>query len=156
MNDTKKTITVTVRSSHERKLWTDNGFIEFGQYKERRPMTQTTTIEVGPVLVEIDVATIVREIASTAMMNSTKKASALRGNIRAKVLEVDTTKNVEPSHWAGPIEVWTKEIASRWNQGEEITRFEPVGYEYGPSRSDLEEEGWTYQETINDTEGGTT
>ena len=109
----------------------------------------------GPVLVEIDVAAIVAEIASTAMQNSTKKASALRGHVRAKVLEVDTTKNVEPSHWAGPVEVWTKPNASRWNQGEEITRFEPVGYEYGPSRSDLEEEGWTYEETINE-EGGTT
>ena len=151
----KKTITVTVPARHERARWTDNKFIEFGQYKERRPMTRTTTIEAGPVLVEIDIAEIVANIAATAMYNRGKNATALNGKIRAKVLEVETTETIEPSIWTGPIEVWTRENASRWNEGETVTRFEAVGDEYSPSRSDLEEEGWTYEETINE-EGGTT
>lgn len=148
----KKTITVTVPTSYTRKLWTGNDFIEFGQHKERRPMTQTTTTEAGHVLVEVDIDQIIRDVAVTAMENRTKKATALAGRIRAKVLDVDTTETVEPSHWAGPIEVWTKESVSRWNQGEELVKFEPVDYAGGPSRSDLEEEGWTYEETIQ--EGG--
>ena len=62
MSNTKRTITVTVPARHETTRWTDETFIEFGQYKERRPMTRTTTVETGPVLVEIDVAQIAAEI----------------------------------------------------------------------------------------------
>jgi len=151
----KKLITVTVPASYERKLWTGNEFIEFGQHRERVPMTRTTTVQAGRVLVEVDIAQIVADVAVTAMENKTKRATALAGRIRATVLEHDTTETVEPSHWAGPVEVWTKEISNRWNQGEERVKFEPVNYRHGPSRSDLEEDGWEYQETIND-EGGDT
>ena len=84
---------------------------------------------------------------------STKKATALSGRIRAKVLEHDTTQTSEASPWAGPIEVWTKEVVSRWNQGEERVKFVPLEDPYSRSRSELEEDGWTYQETINE-EGG--
>lgn len=153
MSSAKRTITVTVQASVEKPRWTDNDFIEYGQHKERRPMTQTKTAESGSVLVEIDVAQIVADVAHTAMYNSTKKATALSGRIRARVLEHETTTTVEPSAWAGPIEVWTKEVDSRWNQGEERVKFVALGDKYSPSRSDLEEDGWTYQETLNE-EGG--
>lgn len=148
----KKTIVVTVPASHERKLWKGNDFIEFGQHKERRPMIRATTIQEGRVLVEIDVARIVSDIAVTAMENRTKKASALSGRIRAKVLEHETTETSEPSPWAGPIEVWTRISDSRWNEGEELVRFEPVNDPHGRPRSELEDEGWTYETTIQ--EGG--
>ncbi len=156
MSNTKRTITVTVPARHETTRWTDETFIEFGQYEERRPMTRTTTVETGPVLVEIDVAQIAAEIAASAMYNAGKKAGWLRGSIRAKVLEVEKTETTEPSIWTGPIEVWTKPNASRWNLGETITKFVALGDDYSLSRSEMEEAGWTYEETINDTEGGTT
>jgi hypothetical protein len=154
MSSSAKKITVTVPAVvHDTKL-EDEIFHEFGAAKERHWTTKVTTTQTGSVLVEVDLAEIVATIAQTALYNSGKRASLLNGSIRAKVLEVESQEEREPSAWAGPIQVWTKELDDPFYPPGRKTRTKFVAEldEYRQAPDELEADGWTYQTTLNEEE----
>lgn len=95
----KKTITVTVQASIEGRSWADNELIDEGGREHSVPMTKITTTTSGDVLVEVDLAEIVLEVARTALSNIGKRATKFDGKIRAKVLTSKTEEERSPSRW---------------------------------------------------------